>query len=296
MKLSNIIKGKQDQISDPIDLTSISGSIIPSQNKTLSLGTPTNRWKEIYAEDIHMGLNTLYIGDTPILGTEMDTVVIKTDPDQSMNIQTFGTGITNMTSVSGVNISTSGLNGDVDIKSTGAGGKVKFGSISSINFTSPVSNIDGALSVLGNLTVTGNTTFNGSPVVVNAEVVQVKDNIIVVNHGETGNGVTSGTAGLRVDRGELEDFLMVYDESVDRFRVGKIGSLQTIATQDWVNANTTMSWNNLEDKPSSFEPSTHTHGSGDITSFWYGNWEPRRMVHSAANPSGGSNGDVWLKY
>ena len=206
-----------------------------------------------------MGLNTLYIGDTPILGTEQDTVVIKTDIDQSLNIQTFGIGTTNMTSQKGINVNTNGMNADVVVQADGAGSKVRFGATSAIDFTAPVSNVDGNLTLTGDLTVTGNATFNGSPVVVNAEVVQVKDNIIVVNHGETGNGVTSGTAGLRVDRGELVDFLMVYDESVDRFRVGKLGDLQTIATQDWVSANTTMSWNDLEDKPSTFTPSAHTH-------------------------------------
>jgi hypothetical protein len=41
-----------------------------------------------------------------------------------------------------------------------------------------------------------------------------KDNMIVVNDGEPGAGVTLGEAGIRVDRGNTVDVLMVFDESI----------------------------------------------------------------------------------
>lgn len=47
----------------------------------------------------------------------------------------------------------------------------------------------------GNLSVLGNTTS------INSTDTNVLDNIIVLNYGETGNGVSKGNAGIVVDRG-----------------------------------------------------------------------------------------------
>ena len=54
----------------------------------------------------------------------------------------------------------------------------------------------------GDVIFTGNITVGGSQTIVNSTNLDVQDNIITVNFGETGNGVTLGTAGLRIDRGQ----------------------------------------------------------------------------------------------
>tara|TARA_B000000532_G_C18873849_1_gene409642 strand:- start:1768 stop:2745 length:978 start_codon:yes stop_codon:yes gene_type:complete len=65
----------------------------------------------------------------------------------------------------------------------------------------------------GDVIFTGNITVGGSQTIVNSTNLDVQDNIITVNFGETGNGVTLGTAGLRIDRGQKSDGAFVFDEN-----------------------------------------------------------------------------------
>lgn len=82
------------------------------------------------------------------------------------------------------------------------------------------------------LTIQGNLYLNGTETIVNTEVLDVKDNEIVINTGEPGNGVTKGTAGIRVDRGSEPDYLFQFDETSDSFKIGKEGNLQKVATRE----------------------------------------------------------------
>src|ERR1035437_3651596 len=100
--------------------------------------------------------------------------------------------------------------------------------------------VAGNQSVGGDLTVNGNFTVNGQVTTVNSTTVTTADNIIVVNKGEVGYGVTAGAAGLEVDRGTAPAYQMVFDENIDMFCVGEIGSLETIASQNYVNAQITQ--------------------------------------------------------
>ena len=218
------------------------GAILPNPTKSIDIGSPTARFKTIYVDEAKLSTNTLYIGDTPILGTSADTINIKADPGQSINMQTRGTGSTLVTSEKGVTVSTSGMNADVVIQTTGAGSKVRFGAPQTIDFTAPEmvmygnSTVSGNQTVGGTLTVTGNLVVNGSQTTINATTVTTKDNIIVVNSGEQGTGVTSGKAGIQVDRGDEADYQIIFDETDDLFKVGIVGQLEVIASRPWANS------------------------------------------------------------
>lgn len=69
----------------------------------------------------------------------------------------------------------------------------------------------------GNVVVTGNLTVYGDNTVVESETMTVKDNIIVINQGETGAGVSLGTAGILIDRGTQPDMQFFFDETVSHF-------------------------------------------------------------------------------
>ena len=69
------------------------------------------------------------------------------------------------------------------------------------------------LFVDGNLLVGGNTTM------VTKTDMAVTDNIIVLNSGETGSGVTLGYAGIEVDRGLLPNTALRWDEVTDRWQI-----------------------------------------------------------------------------
>lgn len=66
----------------------------------------------------------------------------------------------------------------------------------------------------GSVVITGDLVVQGDNTTVESEVLVIKDNIIVVNQGETGNGVTLGQAGIRIERGNFPDASFVWDEDI----------------------------------------------------------------------------------
>ena len=69
----------------------------------------------------------------------------------------------------------------------------------------------------GNLTVTGQTTA------VNTVNTVIEDNVIVLNQGETGNGVSLGTAGVSVDRGTAPNTAVIWNEPLKRWMLTNDG-------------------------------------------------------------------------
>jgi hypothetical protein len=69
---------------------------------------------------------------------------------------------------------------------------------------------------LGTVVVTGNLTVQGATTYLETTDSVIEDNIIILNRGETGNGVTrdSGSAGLRIDRGNVTDAQWLFDEDI----------------------------------------------------------------------------------
>jgi len=235
----------------------VSGDILPSGTSVKNIGSPANRFGSIYVDEAHLSVNTLYLGDVAVLGTNVDTVNISADPGQSINIKTTGLGSSLVSSEKGVLVTSIGSNGDVLVSSPNTGGQVRLSAAQSIAITAPETvtygsaTVTGNQTVTGNLTVTGNVTINGTTATVNATTVSTKDNIITVNSGQVGSGVSAGKAGIAVDRGDEPDYQMVFDEADDMFKVGMIGSLQTIASHNFTEA--------------TYAPIAHTHAAATTT-------------------------------
>ena len=85
--------------------------------------------------------------------------------------------------------------------------------------------------VTGNLVVGGDLTISGTTTTINTETVGIEDNLILINSNQTGTPSTALKGGLEIERGDLTNFQFVFDESDDRFKVGQVGSLQTVATR-----------------------------------------------------------------
>lgn len=66
----------------------------------------------------------------------------------------------------------------------------------------------------GTVTITGNLLVAGTTTTINTENMTVEDNIILLNSGETGAGITLDEAGIRIDRGSFVDAYMVFDEDL----------------------------------------------------------------------------------
>ena len=66
----------------------------------------------------------------------------------------------------------------------------------------------------GTVTITGDLLVAGNTTTVNTENMTIEDNIILLNSGETGAGITLNTSGIRIDRGSLVDAYVVFDEDL----------------------------------------------------------------------------------
>lgn len=76
------------------------------------------------------------------------------------------------------------------------------------------------LSVTGDMRVIGDLTVDGSVTYINSVNLNVSDNIITINYGETGDGVTRTNAGLIIDRGSSTNYFFGFNETTDTFRIG----------------------------------------------------------------------------
>jgi hypothetical protein len=64
----------------------------------------------------------------------------------------------------------------------------------------------------GKFRIDGDLDVSGTVTTVSSEDLNVTDNVITVNSGEAGTGVSKGTAGIEVDRGEVPNLQIIYNE------------------------------------------------------------------------------------
>ncbi len=72
--------------------------------------------------------------------------------------------------------------------------------------------------------VDGNLVIGGNSTSINKTELNVTDNIITVNAGESGAGVTLNTAGMAVDRGSLPNVSIVWNETVGSWMITNDGT------------------------------------------------------------------------
>jgi hypothetical protein len=79
--------------------------------------------------------------------------------------------------------------------------------------------------------IQGNLYVGGNATAVTKTDLNITDNIITVNAGETGPGVTLNTAGLAVDRGSLANVSIVWNETTGAWTLTNDGTtFETIQT------------------------------------------------------------------
>jgi hypothetical protein len=69
------------------------------------------------------------------------------------------------------------------------------------------------------IVLNGNVTINGSQTAIETTNSTLRDNTITLNDGETGAGVTLGTAGILINRGTLPSVAVGWNESVKAWQV-----------------------------------------------------------------------------
>jgi hypothetical protein len=86
------------------------------------------------------------------------------------------------------------------------------------NVASTGSNTMASLTTTGNVIVGGDLTVSGTTTTVDTETLLLADNLITLNHNET--GTPSQDAGIEIERGTSTNKTLVWDETNDRWTVG----------------------------------------------------------------------------
>lgn len=76
------------------------------------------------------------------------------------------------------------------------------------------------ISNFNDIVVAGNLTVQGTTTTIDTANTTIKDNVIVLNQGELGAGVTLGTSGIEIERGSSANKTLVWNESVDKWTIG----------------------------------------------------------------------------
>ena len=85
----------------------------------------------------------------------------------------------------------------------------------------------------GTVEISGNLLVRGDQTTVNTAQLDIEDNIITLNSGETGAGITLNDAGFRINRGTLPDSFFKYDEDVAGFiAIDEASQLISLATNE----------------------------------------------------------------
>ena len=85
----------------------------------------------------------------------------------------------------------------------------------------------------GTVEISGNLLVRGDQTTVNTAQLDIEDNIITLNSGETGAGITLNSAGIRINRGTLPDSFFKYDEDVAGFiAIDEASQLISLATDE----------------------------------------------------------------
>ena len=85
---------------------------------------------------------------------------------------------------------------------------------------------------LGDVIITGSLTVLGTTTSLETTNTQINDNVIILNQGEDGAGVTLGTSGIEIERGSLNNARWVYDETTDAWsaKYASTGTYIPVAT------------------------------------------------------------------
>jgi len=253
----------------PANVASLTGDILPAVSGASNIGSPTKKFNAIYTEEMHIDANTLYVDGVPVLGSTANTITFTADTNQGMRIATSGSGTLVLDSAASTTIGTTGANADVVIQSTGTGGLTRISSATQVTLTAPTVAVAGDQTVSGGLTVAGNLTVSGTTTTVNTANLVVKDNIITVNKGEAGSGVSLNVAGIDVDRGDLARQRLIWNETAGKWQAGATTQEVNLATESYVTtaisgkANTSSlatvatsgSYDDLTNKPTIFSGS-----------------------------------------
>ena len=181
------------------------------------------------------------------IGQEVETT---SDVDfNNVDTVTLDAGNLNITT----NVISSDISGDIVIDS-GAD------SIELIGDT----NVTGNLSVSVDAVIYGNLTVQGTTTSINTTDTEITDNVLVLNQGETGAGVSRGTSGIEIARGSLFNATWKWNEATQRWEAKEGTSLTAIAVSEISAGNVNIANNTIVPTDTNGDLNLNSNGTGQV--------------------------------
>ena len=79
--------------------------------------------------------------------------------------------------------------------------------------------IEGQKTFVNDVLVQGNLTVQGDLTSINTVNLEIQDNVIVLNKGETSGSVSKGTAGIEIDRSPSSPARLIFDDNDDTWKI-----------------------------------------------------------------------------
>lgn len=124
---------------------------------------------------------------------------------------------------------------------------------------------------LGKTNIYDDLNIDNERTTIQSGQLNIKDNIITINSGETSNKVTSNIAGLEIDRGTSSKYQIIYNEEDSKLKIGLESNLENVATESYVNSHIKDSFFELDSEgnymPTEnpiFSPNFELDENGDI--------------------------------
>lgn len=210
--------------------------ILPRKDDTISIGSPTNRFKELHAINAFV-YDTFHIGTTPLISKYLEDILITGDLGENLRIQTTNGDL---------KVAATGNDADINILTTGVNSDIWMVSDNSnVYIQAPLGQIliDGntfisqSLTIEHNLEVRGHGLFTGNSFIVKASDVKFGASIIELNAFEEGNGISNAQSGLKINRGHGNPpYLILFNTYNNKLQIGledAVNPLGNVATEEW---------------------------------------------------------------
>ncbi|RKX82165.1 MAG: hypothetical protein DRP70_16805, partial [Spirochaetes bacterium] len=209
---SEITASALSLLNNPSGVTKINvnanGDLIPVAGSTQNLGSLSNPWKDLYLSG-----STLFLAEKAVLYFEGGLATLDVDQiSGSANLSISGSNIS-ANSITSVHIATDGVTDTQIAANSVSTSELTSSSIKPAHVDSAQSYTVDVLTVVSQLIAPGSTIF------VDASNLSVSDNIIDLNVGETGSGISAGESGFSIDRGTASAVNLLFNEATDRWAV-----------------------------------------------------------------------------
>ena len=135
--------------------------------------------------------------------------------------------------------------------------------LDSLSVTNDLS-VGGNTSVTGDTIIYGNLTVQGTTTSVQSVDTIISDNIITLNDGELGAGVSAGYSGILVDRGTEPDTVFQWNELLDRWEIKEGSNLTNFAALEADIGDVNISGNTITTTEPNGDLIINSNGTGQV--------------------------------